>query len=114
MYVCVCVCVFSNSLVLEVAPFIYLFYFISYKKFWKDLKIGEWTKNAQTGKMERLMTYVLALTNPLGPKTAPTIEKQVRMNKVCRVSVRLFVDWLVCLCVLSFPRFLIFEFHLSE
>nr|XP_046256849.1 protein Aster-A isoform X2 [Scatophagus argus] len=41
-----------------------------------DLSVGEWQKDSSSGNTSRVLSYTIALNNPLGPKTAPVVETQ--------------------------------------
>uniref|UniRef100_A0A8C4DIW7 GRAM domain containing 1A n=1 Tax=Dicentrarchus labrax TaxID=13489 RepID=A0A8C4DIW7_DICLA len=41
-----------------------------------DLSVGEWQQDSSTGNTSRVLSYTIALNNPLGPKTAPVVETQ--------------------------------------
>uniref|UniRef100_A0A6Q2ZET0 VASt domain-containing protein n=1 Tax=Esox lucius TaxID=8010 RepID=A0A6Q2ZET0_ESOLU len=42
-----------------------------------DLSVGEWQKdNSPSGNTTRVLSYTIAINNPLGPKTAPVVETQ--------------------------------------
>ncbi|KAI9999920.1 hypothetical protein NQD34_011763 [Periophthalmus magnuspinnatus] len=41
-----------------------------------DLSVGEWQQDGSTGNTSRVLSYTIALNNPLGPKTAPVVETQ--------------------------------------
>lgn len=42
-----------------------------------DLSVGEWQQDSSSGNTSRVLSYTIALNNPLGPKTAPVVETQV-------------------------------------
>lgn len=42
-----------------------------------DLSVGEWQHDSSSGSTSRVLSYTIALNNPLGPKTAPVVETQV-------------------------------------
>jgi len=42
-----------------------------------DLEVGEWQPDSSSGATSRVLSYTIALNNPLGPKTAPVVETQV-------------------------------------
>lgn len=42
-----------------------------------DLSVGEWQQDSNSGNTSRVLSYTIALNNPLGPKTAPVVETQV-------------------------------------
>lgn len=42
-----------------------------------DLSVGEWQQDGNSGNTSRVLSYTIALNNPLGPKTAPVVETQV-------------------------------------
>lgn len=46
--------------------------------FFSDLSVGEWQQDSTNGNTTRVLSYTIALNNPLGPKTAPVVETQVR------------------------------------
>ncbi|XP_054869669.1 protein Aster-B isoform X2 [Amphiprion ocellaris] len=41
-----------------------------------DLSVGEWQPDSSSGNTSRVLSYTIALNNPLGPKTAPVVETQ--------------------------------------
>nr|XP_057908810.1 protein Aster-A isoform X2 [Doryrhamphus excisus] len=41
-----------------------------------ELTVGEWQQDASNGNTSRVLSYTIALNNPLGPKTAPVVETQ--------------------------------------
>uniref|UniRef100_A0AAQ4RV37 GRAM domain containing 1A n=1 Tax=Gasterosteus aculeatus aculeatus TaxID=481459 RepID=A0AAQ4RV37_GASAC len=41
-----------------------------------DLSVGEWEPDSSSGTTSRVLSYTIALNNPLGPKTAPVVETQ--------------------------------------
>ncbi|XP_056261850.1 protein Aster-A isoform X2 [Pseudoliparis swirei] len=41
-----------------------------------DLEVGEWQPDSSSGATSRVLSYTIALNNPLGPKTAPVVETQ--------------------------------------
>ncbi|XP_067365076.1 protein Aster-A isoform X2 [Channa argus] len=41
-----------------------------------DLSVGEWQLDSSSGSTSRVLSYTIALNNPLGPKTAPVVETQ--------------------------------------
>ncbi|KAK2844947.1 hypothetical protein Q5P01_011606 [Channa striata] len=41
-----------------------------------DLSVGEWQLDSSSGNTSRVLSYTIALNNPLGPKTAPVVETQ--------------------------------------
>uniref|UniRef100_A0A8D2ZT71 GRAM domain containing 1A n=1 Tax=Scophthalmus maximus TaxID=52904 RepID=A0A8D2ZT71_SCOMX len=41
-----------------------------------DLWVGEWQQDSSSGITSRVLSYTIALNNPLGPKTAPVVETQ--------------------------------------
>ncbi|XP_062421427.1 protein Aster-A isoform X2 [Pungitius pungitius] len=41
-----------------------------------DLLVGEWQPDSSSGTTSRVLSYTIALNNPLGPKTAPVVETQ--------------------------------------
>ncbi|XP_031169479.1 protein Aster-A isoform X2 [Sander lucioperca] len=41
-----------------------------------DLSVGEWQHDSSSGSTSRVLSYTIALNNPLGPKTAPVVETQ--------------------------------------
>ncbi|XP_056235875.1 protein Aster-A isoform X1 [Seriola aureovittata] len=41
-----------------------------------DLSVGEWQQDSSSGTTSRVLSYTIALNNPLGPKTAPVVETQ--------------------------------------
>uniref|UniRef100_A0A672ZL06 VASt domain-containing protein n=1 Tax=Sphaeramia orbicularis TaxID=375764 RepID=A0A672ZL06_9TELE len=42
-----------------------------------DLSVGEWQQDSNSGNTSRVLSYTIALNNPLGPKTAPVVETQI-------------------------------------
>lgn len=49
-----------------------------------DLSVGEWQQDSSSGNTSRVLSYTIALNNPLGPKTAPVVETQVSSWKNSR------------------------------
>lgn len=49
-----------------------------------DLSVGEWQPDGNSGTTSRVLSYTIALNNPLGPKTAPVVETQVSLR--CRAA----------------------------
>lgn len=47
--------------------------------FLSDLSVGEWQQDSNSGHTSRVLSYTIALNNPLGPKTAPVVETQVSL-----------------------------------
>ncbi|XP_017164803.1 uncharacterized protein gramd1a [Poecilia reticulata] len=47
-----------------------------------DLSVGEWQQDGAGGTSSRVLSYTIALNNPLGPKTAPVVETQT-LHKSC-------------------------------
>ncbi|KAM6909921.1 protein Aster-A [Xenentodon cancila] len=47
-----------------------------------DLSVGEWLQDGSAGTTSRVLSYTIALNNPLGPKTAPVVETQT-LHKSC-------------------------------
>ncbi|XP_041843851.1 protein Aster-A isoform X2 [Melanotaenia boesemani] len=47
-----------------------------------DLSVGEWQQDGSNGTTSRVLSYTIALNNPLGPKTAPVVETQT-LHKSC-------------------------------
>ncbi|XP_024114050.1 protein Aster-A [Oryzias melastigma] len=47
-----------------------------------DLSVGEWQTDDGSGSSSRVLSYTIALNNPLGPKTAPVVETQT-LHKSC-------------------------------
>lgn len=45
-----------------------------------DLSVGEWQQDSNSGNTSRVLSYTIALNNPLGPKTAPVVETQVSLR----------------------------------
>ncbi|XP_018582497.2 protein Aster-A isoform X4 [Scleropages formosus] len=45
-----------------------------------DLKVREWQQDGANGSSSRVLSYTIAINNPLGPKTAPVVETQT-LNK---------------------------------
>ncbi|XP_041649097.1 protein Aster-A isoform X1 [Cheilinus undulatus] len=41
-----------------------------------ELSVGEWQPDSSSGNTSRVLSYTIALNNPLGPKTAPVVETQ--------------------------------------
>ncbi|XP_047197002.1 protein Aster-A isoform X2 [Hippoglossus stenolepis] len=41
-----------------------------------DLVVGDWQQDSSSGNTSRVLSYTVALNNPLGPKTAPVVETQ--------------------------------------
>ncbi|XP_060756485.1 protein Aster-A isoform X2 [Neoarius graeffei] len=41
-----------------------------------DLSVQEWQKDSSSGVSTRVLSYTIAINNPLGPKTAPVVETQ--------------------------------------
>ncbi|XP_045071024.1 protein Aster-A isoform X5 [Coregonus clupeaformis] len=41
-----------------------------------DLSVSEWQQDSSSGKTNRILSYTIAINNPLGPKTAPVVETQ--------------------------------------
>ncbi|XP_060717434.1 protein Aster-A isoform X1 [Tachysurus vachellii] len=41
-----------------------------------DLSVQEWQKDSSSGISTRVLSYTIAINNPLGPKTAPVVETQ--------------------------------------
>uniref|UniRef100_A0A3Q3WMU6 VASt domain-containing protein n=1 Tax=Mola mola TaxID=94237 RepID=A0A3Q3WMU6_MOLML len=41
------------------------------------LSVGEWQQDSSIGNTSRVLSYTIALNNPLGPKTAPVVETQI-------------------------------------
>ncbi|KAM6995399.1 protein Aster-A isoform 1-T1 [Tautogolabrus adspersus] len=41
-----------------------------------ELSVGEWQQDSSSGTSSRVLSYTIALNNPLGPKTAPVVETQ--------------------------------------
>ncbi|XP_061737893.1 protein Aster-A isoform X2 [Nerophis ophidion] len=41
-----------------------------------ELTVGKWQQDASSGSTSRVLSYTIALNNPLGPKTAPVVETQ--------------------------------------
>ncbi|KAF7655964.1 hypothetical protein LDENG_00048000 [Lucifuga dentata] len=41
-----------------------------------DLSVGEWQQDSSSQSTSRVLSYTIALNNPLGPKTAPVVETQ--------------------------------------
>uniref|UniRef100_A0A8C2L578 GRAM domain containing 1A n=1 Tax=Cyprinus carpio TaxID=7962 RepID=A0A8C2L578_CYPCA len=42
-----------------------------------DLSVHEWQQDSSSGNSSRVLSYTIAINNPLGPKTAPVVETQV-------------------------------------
>ncbi|XP_055760892.1 protein Aster-A-like isoform X2 [Salvelinus fontinalis] len=41
-----------------------------------DLSVREWQRDSSSGNTNRILSYTIAINNPLGPKTAPVVETQ--------------------------------------
>nr|XP_683776.6 GRAM domain-containing protein 1A isoform X3 [Danio rerio] len=41
-----------------------------------DLSVHEWQQDSSSGSSSRVLSYTIAINNPLGPKTAPVVETQ--------------------------------------
>ncbi|XP_062841337.1 protein Aster-A isoform X2 [Trichomycterus rosablanca] len=41
-----------------------------------DLSVQDWQKDSSSGTSSRVLSYTIAINNPLGPKTAPVVETQ--------------------------------------
>ncbi|XP_042168123.1 protein Aster-A-like isoform X2 [Oncorhynchus tshawytscha] len=41
-----------------------------------DLSVREWQQDGSSGNTNRILSYTIAINNPLGPKTAPVVETQ--------------------------------------
>ncbi|XP_071239343.1 protein Aster-A-like isoform X1 [Salvelinus alpinus] len=41
-----------------------------------DLSVREWQQDSSSGNTNRILSYTIAINNPLGPKTAPVVETQ--------------------------------------
>ncbi|XP_016338161.1 GRAM domain-containing protein 1A-like isoform X2 [Sinocyclocheilus anshuiensis] len=41
-----------------------------------DLSVHEWQQDSSSGNSSRVLSYTIAINNPLGPKTAPVVETQ--------------------------------------
>ncbi|XP_014020991.1 protein Aster-A isoform X4 [Salmo salar] len=41
-----------------------------------DLSVREWQQDSSSGNTSRILSYTIAINNPLGPKTAPVVETQ--------------------------------------
>uniref|UniRef100_A0A674MRK8 GRAM domain containing 1A n=1 Tax=Takifugu rubripes TaxID=31033 RepID=A0A674MRK8_TAKRU len=50
-----------------------------------DLSVGEWQQDSSSGNTTRVLSYTIALNNPLGPKTASVVETQVSARGECYV-----------------------------
>uniref|UniRef100_A0A3B3V834 GRAM domain containing 1A n=1 Tax=Poecilia latipinna TaxID=48699 RepID=A0A3B3V834_9TELE len=48
----------------------------------ENLSVGEWQQDGASGTSSRVLSYTIALNNPLGPKTAPVVETQT-LHKSC-------------------------------
>uniref|UniRef100_A0A3B5KNZ8 GRAM domain containing 1A n=1 Tax=Xiphophorus couchianus TaxID=32473 RepID=A0A3B5KNZ8_9TELE len=50
----------------------------------EELSVGEWQQDGASGTSSRVLSYTIALNNPLGPKTAPVVETQLQtLHKSC-------------------------------
>nr|XP_043874033.1 protein Aster-A-like isoform X1 [Solea senegalensis] len=49
-----------------------------------DLLVGEWQQDSSSGNTTRVLSYTIALNNPLGPKTAPVVETQTLYKSSAR------------------------------
>ncbi|KAM9309593.1 protein Aster-A isoform 2-T2 [Pholidichthys leucotaenia] len=49
-----------------------------------DLTVGEWQRDGGSGNASRVLSYTIALNNPLGPKTAPVVETQTLQKSGAR------------------------------
>ncbi|CAI5661625.1 unnamed protein product [Oreochromis niloticus] len=49
-----------------------------------DLSVGEWQQDGSSGNTSRVLSYTIALNNPLGPKTAPVVETQTLQKSSAR------------------------------
>lgn len=49
-----------------------------------DLSVGEWQQDSSSGNTSRVLSYTIALNNPLGPKTAPVVETQTLQKSSAR------------------------------
>ncbi|XP_046883053.1 protein Aster-A isoform X2 [Hypomesus transpacificus] len=49
-----------------------------------DLSVGEWQQDISTGNTRRVLSYTIAINNPLGPKTAPVVETQTLYKSSAR------------------------------
>uniref|UniRef100_A0A672MCF5 GRAM domain containing 1A n=1 Tax=Sinocyclocheilus grahami TaxID=75366 RepID=A0A672MCF5_SINGR len=56
-----------------------------------DLSVHEWQQDSSSGNSSRVLSYTIAINNPLGPKTAPVVETQVGPHR----SFALFLSQLV-------------------
>uniref|UniRef100_A0A667WMW6 GRAM domain containing 1A n=1 Tax=Myripristis murdjan TaxID=586833 RepID=A0A667WMW6_9TELE len=49
-----------------------------------DLSVGEWQQDNSNGNTSRVLSYTIAINNPLGPKTAPVVETQTLYKSSAR------------------------------
>ncbi|XP_053467364.1 protein Aster-A isoform X2 [Ictalurus furcatus] len=56
-----------------------------------DLSVQEWQKDSSSGINTRVLSYTIAINNPLGPKTAPVVETQT-LHKSSSQGVCYVVD----------------------
>lgn len=56
-----------------------------------DLSVGEWQQDGSSGNTSRVLSYTIALNNPLGPKTAPVVETQVSLRCFSHLHVILTI-----------------------
>ncbi|KAM3873027.1 protein Aster-A [Diretmus argenteus] len=49
-----------------------------------DLSVGEWQQDSSSGNTSRVLSYTIAINNPLGPKTAPVVETQTLYKSSAR------------------------------
>ncbi|XP_056141636.1 protein Aster-A [Lampris incognitus] len=49
-----------------------------------DLSVGEWRQDSSSGNTSRVLSYTIAINNPLGPKTAPVVETQTLYKSSAR------------------------------
>ena len=61
---------------------LHLFFFLAHFHLPRlsDLSVGEWQQDISTGNTRRVLSYTIAINNPLGPKTAPVVETQVSLT----------------------------------
>lgn len=62
-----------------------LSWFASVLHFFSDLSMGEWQQDSSSGNTNRVLSYTIALNNPLGPKTASVVDTQVRLWQMLTV-----------------------------
>ncbi|KAG7469025.1 hypothetical protein MATL_G00124450 [Megalops atlanticus] len=49
-----------------------------------DLTVRDWQQDSNSGNSSRVLSYTIAINNPLGPKTAPVVETQTLYKKSSR------------------------------